>query len=80
MLTSSNTIEKSFRREYTHGLYKTKAYVSGRVVIDKDTGRFRVDMTKGHDVIGHGHADNLPKMVASIDMKEDMIDYLIKNL
>jgi len=39
-----------------------------------------VDMTKGHDVIGHGHADNLPKMVATIDMKEDMIDYLINNL
>ena len=79
-MSTPNKKQASFSRKYTHGLYKTEAYVSSSVFIDTETREFRIDVTKGHDTMGNGTISNLPKMIATADMKQDIIDYLIENL
>jgi hypothetical protein len=79
-MSTNNIIEQSFKTPYLHGLYKTKAHVTGHVVINMDTREFRIDVTKGHDTMGYGSVENLPKMIATLDMKQEMINYLNENL
>lgn len=80
MLTSKNkVVQASFSKPYIHGLTKKTAYVNANVVI-KPSGEFRIDVISGHDTMGSGHFNNLPKMTATLRMKEEILDFLNSQL
>lgn len=80
MLTSQNKVkQESFSKSYTHGLTHKTAYVNANVLI-KPSGEFRIDVISGHDTMGVGSLQNIPKMVATLRMKEDILEYLRLNL
>jgi hypothetical protein len=80
MSTSQSKItETSFSEPYIHGLTNKTAYVNAKVLI-KPSGEFRVDIIHGHDTMGVGSALNLPKMIATLRLKEEILEYLKLNL
>lgn len=80
MLTSKNKIvQASFSKPYIHGLTKKTAYVNANVLI-KPSGEFRIDVISGHDTMGSGHSNNLPKMMATLRMKEEILEFLNSNV
>ena len=80
MLTRPNKlVEASFRKSYTHGLTKKTAYVNANVVI-KPSGEFRIDVISAHDTMGSGAANKLPKMVATLRMKEEILEFIQQNV
>lgn len=80
MLASQSKVKQaSFSKSYIHGLTNKTAYVNANVLI-KPSGEFRIDVISGHDTMGVGSALNLPKMIATLRLKEDILEYLKLNL
>jgi hypothetical protein len=73
---STNKIEANFSKPYKHGLTRSTAYVTAFVSIDTPNHRFKVDITSGHDTLGSGSEFNLPKMEATLRMKEEILEFI----
>lgn len=67
---------KDFQVNYNHGISGKQTFVNGSVSVDADSGIFNVDITRGHDTMGRGNMLNLPKMRATLEMKQQILDYL----
>ena len=80
MLTNKNKlVEASFRKSYTHGITQRTAYVNANVVI-QPSGQFCINVISAHDTMGNGAVCNLPKMIATLRMKEEILDFIKENV
>lgn len=77
---STSKIEASFSKPYKHGLTRSTAYVTAFVSIDVPSQRFKIDVTSGHDTMGTGSNFNLPKMEATLRMKEEILEYIKQHI
>jgi hypothetical protein len=73
-------VEKQFKKKYEHGISKRPAFVTANVSVNPNTMSFNVDIKSAHDVMGRGNFNNLPKMIATNAMKEDILDFIIEEL
>lgn len=77
---SISKIEANFSKPYKHGLTRSTAYVTAFVSIDAPNHRFKIDVTSGHDTMGTGSDFNIPKMEATLRMKEEILEYIKQHL
>jgi len=77
---STSKIEARFSKPYKHGLTRSTAYVTAFVTIDVPNHRFKIDVTSGHDTMGSGSNFNLPKMEATLRLKEEVLEYIKQHL
>jgi hypothetical protein len=73
-------IDKEFKRKYEHGISKKPAFVTANVSIDTRAMSFNIDIKSAHDTVGKGTYQNLPKMIATNAMKDEILDFIIEEL
>jgi hypothetical protein len=73
-------VSKNFKRKYEHGVSRRPAFVNASVSVDTNNMSFVIDIKSAHDTIGKGQFKNLPKMIATNAMKEDILDFIIDEL